>query len=93
MSDAPVKKSRKPREPEGPREGSLGAKLFHMRVGEMIGIPDDWHEKGKATTMERQVGSLMYRMPYLVGRQYLTKRIPVVIDREAVPLLMIQRVQ
>lgn len=87
----PEKKPRKKREPEGPREGSLGAKLFHMKVGEMIAIEDEWHEKGKATQMERQVGALLFKMPYLAGRHYVTTRIPVVIDRQAVPMLAIRR--
>lgn len=84
-------KPRKKRAPEGPREASLGAKLFHMQVGEMIAIRDEWHEKGKATNMERQIGSLQFKMPYLAGRQYTTTRTYFVIDREVVPMLAIIR--
>lgn len=93
--DTPAKrpyKPRKPKETSSPQQGSLGAKLLNIRVGEMIAVEDEWVDKG-ATSMERQVGALMYKSPYLAGRHFLTKRLHVVIDREAVPLLIITRKQ
>lgn len=91
--DTPAKKPRKPKETSSPQQGSLGAKLLNIRVGEMIAVEDEWVVGKGATSMERQVGALMYKSPYLAGRHFLTKRLHVVIDREAVPLLIITRKQ
>ena len=78
---------------QGPQEGSLGAKLLNIRVGEMIMVEDEWQEgsKSKPTQMERQVGAICNKSWYLEGRKFETTRCPVIIRQTAIPFLAISR--
>lgn len=80
----------------GPQQGSLGAKLYNIRVGEMIAIEDDWQEgTSKPTQMERQVGAILNQQKhgYLKDRKFNTIRVQVIVRREVVPMLLVSRVE
>lgn len=64
-------------------EGSLAAKMYHLRIGETVYLDDVFHE-GKATLMERGVTALTGRSPALAGRTFTTQRFAAVQTAPAV---------
>lgn len=73
-----------------PRDGSLAAKIYHLRPGESVLLPDRRVDAG-ATNMERQVQSVFHRHPALVGRKFTTTRRDVIIGKCLAPYLEIRR--
>lgn len=66
----------------GPHKGSLGAKLFHLQVGETIYLTD---------VKDSEVMARVFRAPYLAGRKFQTGRRDVIEGRILVPVLRVTR--